>query len=248
MIEIESERTIMSDYSPVWPHGEIVKEFEGIYVVRGTNLTSYQDIQIQHSRNMIIIESGNNLTLINTVRLDEEGLKKLDNLGTVKQIMRIGAYHGRDDRFYLDRYEADFWTVSVDEKEANTRNYRVHHLANGNELPIKNSQFFMFEHSLPAEGFLYIDAHEGIIITCDSIKNWTKVDKFFSEDTAKLALASGEISKARISSVWVNATGVQKADFECLLKLRFKHLISAHGDILRNTAYNDVRDSVAQLR
>ena len=60
-------------------------------------------------------------------------------------------------------------------------------------------------------------------------------------------MSDGEISKARISPIWLNTTGVQKTDFECLLKLRFKHLISAHGDILRDTAHWDVKNSVEEI-
>lgn len=105
----------------------------------------------------------------------------------------------------------------------------------------------MFKNATPAEGFLYLDKDEGIIISCDSIKNWVSVDQFFSEETAKMAISQGEIAKARISPIWLKATGVQGNDFTHLLKLKFKHLISAHGDVLRNTAYEDVKSSVRQV-
>jgi len=178
----------MSKYSPAWPHGDIIKAFENVYVVRGSNITYFADTRIQHSRNMTIINSNGDLTLINTVRLNEEGLRA-----------------------------------------------------------IKNSHFFMFKNSSPAEGFIYMNNQEGIIITCDSIKNWVEIDQYFSEDTAKMAISQGEITKARISPIWLNATGVHKADFDYLLHLQFKHLISAHGDVLKNTAYEDVKNSVEQI-
>lgn len=232
----------MSDYSPAWPHDDIVKAFEGVYVVRGTNLTHFEGMKIQHSRNMTIVESNGDLTLINTVRLNENGLRELDKLGTIKHVISIGAFHGRDDAFYLDRYKAKLWTV-----QANTNYHPMHYLNETDELPIKNGRFYLFKHSSPSEGFIYLDDNEGIIITCDSIKNWVDIDRFFDEDTAKIARSDGEISKARISPIWLNATGVQKTDFECLLKLRFKHLISAHGDVLRDTAYRDIKNSVEEI-
>src|ERR1700733_12527441 len=105
----------MSNYSPVWPHGDILKVFENIYLVRGTNITHFNDLKIQHSRNMTIVEHQGDLTLINTVRLDETRLQALDKLGTIKHVISIGAFHGRDDQFYLDRYKAKLWTV----KESN---------------------------------------------------------------------------------------------------------------------------------
>lgn len=230
----------MSNYSPVWPHGDIVKVFESIYVVRGTNITHFNDLKIQHSRNMTIVENNGDLVLINTVRLDEARLQELDQLGTVKHVVSIGAFHGRDDSFYLDRYNAKLWTV----KEITSHDHSTHALSNGDLLPMQNSHFYTFKNSSPLEGFICIEDHEGIIITCDSIKNWVEVDEFFSEETAKMALSSFDISTARISPIWLNATGVNKSAFEDLMKLKFKHLVSAHGDILRNTAYEDVKKSI----
>ena len=106
----------MSKYSPAWPHGDIIKAFENVYVVRGSNITYFADTRIQHSRNMTIINSNGDLTLINTVRLNEEGLRALDMLGSVKHVVSIGAFHGRDDAFYLDRYQSEFWTVHPEKK------------------------------------------------------------------------------------------------------------------------------------
>lgn len=143
---------------------------------------------------MTIIESNGELALINTVRLNEKALKELDKLGTVKQIIRIGAFHGRDDAFYLDRYHADFLTTNMDNE---IRNLSTQYLSDGFRL--KQGQFFMFENSHPSEGFLYIDNHDGIIITSDSIKNWVEVDEFFSDETGKIATQSGEIAKACIT-------------------------------------------------
>ncbi|KTC82753.1 hypothetical protein [Legionella cincinnatiensis] len=237
----------MSEYSPLWPHGEIIKEFECIYVVRGSNITYFENKKIQHSRNMTIIANDGDLALINTVRLNEDELRKLDALGDVKHVIRIGAFHGRDDQFYLDRYNACLWTVQPKEQASNPHHSTTQYLKDADKLPIKNTQFFMFKNATPAEGFLYFDNDGGIIISCDSIKNWVSVDQFFSEETAKMAISQGEIAKARISPIWLKATGVQGNDFAHLLKLRFKHLISAHGDVLRNTAYEDVNNSVRQI-
>lgn len=237
----------MPKYSPVWPHSEIVKAFDGIYVVRGSNVTYFEDKEIQHSRNMIIVESDGDLALINTVRLNEVGLRQLDELGQVKHVMSIGAFHGRDDRFYLDRYQAQLWTVHSEKDEDAPRYHATRYLKDTDQLPIKNAHFWMFKNASLVEGFIYIDTHGGIIITCDSIKNWVEVDQFFSAETAKEALSRGEIAKARISPIWLQATGVQRVDFDGLLALKFKHLISAHGDVLRNSAYEDVKHSIEQL-
>lgn len=52
---------------------------------------------------MTIIKSGDTLTLVNAARLKVEDMNALDDLGTVKNIVRIGSFHGSSDPFYLNR-------------------------------------------------------------------------------------------------------------------------------------------------
>lgn len=238
---------MMTEYSPAMPHGEISKAFDGIYTVQGTNITFYNELKIQHSRNMTIVESNGELTLINTVRLDEQGLIELDKLGKVRHIISLGAFHGRDDDFYLDRYNAELWTVKPLNGYDCHKNLKIHSLDESVKLSFIDGGYFPFDNASPAEGFLFIERNQGIIVTCDSIKNWVETDQYFSKETAEMNQANGEISKARISPVWLNATGTQKEDFECLLKLNFKHLISAHGELLKDSAKEDISASVEQI-
>ncbi len=238
-------RITMSNYTAAWPHGSINEVFKNIYVVRGTNITDYDGMKIQHSRNMTIVKDNDDLTLVNTVRLDENGLKQLDEIGIVKHVIRIGAFHGRDDDFYLDKYGADFWALADTQKSENRKINHV--ISDDTHLPIRNSQFLISPNTSPAEGVIYLKQDDGILISCDSIKNWIKVDKFFSEETGKMYLEAGEIQKARISAIWLQATGASKADFEQLSTLVFCHLISAHGEVLRNSAYEDIQEAISKL-
>lgn len=59
--------------------------------------------------NMMILRKNNQLTLINPVRMNEQGLASLGELGEVKNIIRLGDFHGLDDEFYMGRYPAQFW-------------------------------------------------------------------------------------------------------------------------------------------
>jgi hypothetical protein len=58
------------------------------------------------SRNMTVVRDGEALTLVNTVRLDEAGLRRLESLGTARNVVRIGVLHGIDVPFYIARYGA----------------------------------------------------------------------------------------------------------------------------------------------
>lgn len=229
-------------YSPAWPHSEITQIFPDIFFVMGTNITAYNNVELQHSRNMIIVRHADKLSLINTVRLDERGLTALDALGKVENIIRIGAFHGRDDAFYLDRYDAKLWALEG-MQHANNRNTDFLLHANG-EMPFPHSSIFIFETSAYPEGILHIAQEGGILITCDSIKNWVTADKFFSAASAKSYEEQGFFGVASISTVWKQACQVKASDFARLQSLKFQHLLGAHGDPLMNTAHEAITKTI----
>lgn len=231
-------------YSPVCSHGKIKEIFPNIFFVMGTNITNYNNSELQHSRNMVIVRNDNKLSLINTVRLNDVGLQNLDDLGQVENIIRIGAFHGRDDAFYLDRYNAKLWALNG--MKHNDNRLTDIWLIPNNQMPFPTCSLFIFETSLHPEGLLHIDQEGGILITCDSIKNWLSPDQFFSAETANLYQEQGFFGAASISKVWQQACNVNVSDFIRLKNLKFNHLISAHGDPLLNTAYECVSKTIKQ--
>lgn len=231
-------------YSPAWPHSDIKEIFPDIFFVMGTNKTEHNHVELQHSRNMIIIRDKNQLSLINTVRLDDKRLAALDALGEVTNVIRIGAFHGRDDSFYLDRYHAKLWALK-DMHHADHRITDIQLTPNG-QIPVPDCSIFIFETSKHPEGILHIAQQGGILITCDSIKNWLTADPFFSPASAKLYEEQGFFGAASISSVWKQACEVHPSDFARLKTLTFQHLISAHGEPLLNNAYECIAQSIKQ--
>lgn len=101
----------MTFQTQAWPHGKIKQIFEDIYLVSGTNKTIYDGIELQHSRNMIIVREEGKLSLINSVRLTDDGLMDLETLGEVDKVIRTGSFHGRDDAFYINKYQASLWAL-----------------------------------------------------------------------------------------------------------------------------------------
>ncbi len=129
----------MPTYSPAWPHTAIKEIFPDIFFVMGMNKTNYDGTDLQHSRNMVIVRDNNQLSLINTVRLNDSGLAALDALGKVENIIRIGAFHGRDDAFYLDRYQAKLWAI----KGMDTNNHVIDvELTSDGLMPFQKCSFF----------------------------------------------------------------------------------------------------------
>lgn len=228
----------MSQYSPVWPHGDIEAVFDNVFIVRGTNIIRHDGMTIQHSRTMTILRQGDALTLVNTVRLSDEGLAALDLLGQVTHVLSIGAFHGRDDAFYCDKYQASL--LSVQSSDAATQ------LTANASLPITGLSYHPFKSAKMAEGVLYFEPLK-LLVTCDSIKNWCEVDEYFSEETGRQCLESGEIAPVHISSIWLSATETTKADFEKLLALDFHHLVTAHGDVLKSQAHKMLSSTISEL-
>lgn len=226
----------MNNYSPAWPHTVIEEIFPDIFFVMGTNKITDNGVDLQHSRNMVIIRNNKKLSLINTVRLDDKGLLALEALGdVVENVIRIGAFHDRDDAFYLDRYQAKLWAIKG-MKHANNRIADIELTPNG-QMPFPDCSFFLFETAKVPEGIIHIAKNDGILITCDSVKNWISTDQFFSNETAQLYQSLGFFGSASITSVWKQATEVLASDFERLKLPAFRHLISAHGDPLLNNAH-----------
>lgn len=227
-------------------HGHIEKIFPDIYFVMGTNKTVHDGVELQHSCSMVIVRDGNELTLINTIKLTAEGLKELDALGIVKNVVRIGAFHGKNDAFYIDRYDAKFWALEgmVDQHGKHTD---VVLTADG-PTPFPRCTVITFETSKHPEAMLYIDTNDGILVTCDSIKNWIEADEYFSPETTKLYREQGQFGMAQLSSIWLKACDTKRSDFDKLESISFKHLISAHGNPLLNNAYDHIKTSLDSVK
>jgi hypothetical protein len=229
----------------VQPHGDIREVFENIFMVTGTNVINNDGIRYQTSRNMIILRSSEGmLSLINTVRLNEDGLKALNKLGTVKHVIRIGAFHGYDDPFYVDTYEADYWIMPNMDNEYGIENPKI---LSKESMPISNCSLFEFKTTTLSEGALLLEQDNGILISCDSIQNWTEKDSFFSDECWNMFKEQGLIGAANIPDTWVGACKPRKEDFSAIQALKFSHLISAHGEPLTEIASEKVSNSIKRV-
>lgn len=233
----------MFAYSPAWPHGPLQAAFPEVFFVVGTNKTHHAGVDFQTSRTMTVVREHGALTLLNTVRLDDAGLRELEALGQVRHVVRLGAFHGRDDPFYCDRYGATLWAlpaaVHADGRAADRT------LAPGGPVPVGDGEVFVFASAKLPEAAVLLAREGGILITCDAIQNWTGVDRFFSQECGAMFMAQGLIRPANIPSTWRHACEPDAEDFRRLLERRFRHLISAHGEPLRDEAHARVQASVA---
>ncbi|MCA9685024.1 MAG: hypothetical protein KC457_22770, partial [Myxococcales bacterium] len=188
------------------------------------------------------------LALINTVRMSESALDDLDALGTVASIVRLGAFHGRDDAFYRDRYGAPLWALPGVRHEHGARADMI--LEPGRSAPFENASAFAFETSRAPEAALHVDRHGGVLLTCDSVQNWTTTAGCSAP--AKLVThAMGFMKPAQIGPPWrkfmTPEGGSLRADFERLAGLEFRHMIGGHGTPLRDVARERLRETIARV-
>jgi hypothetical protein len=118
----------------------------------------------------------------------------------------------------------------------------------GGDMPFLGCSLFVFETSNLPEGILHIEREGGILVSCDSIQNITATDEFYNPETAKSFKDQGLVKPANISPIWLGATHTKYLDFERLLRtMTFHHLITAHGEPLLNTAYEQFSATVKRV-
>jgi hypothetical protein len=183
---------------------------------------------------MVILRHGDELSLINSVRLDAEGESALDALGKVTHVMKIG-FHGMDDGYYVDRYGAKMWTVGDGS------------LSEGSQLPFPEARVFMFKQTIVPEAALLVEREGGLLITCDSVQHWVPKD-VMSAAAKVVTRLIGFQHPAQIGPPWrkrqTPPNGSLKSDFERLADLPFQRLIGGHGGLLENDGPAYLRESI----
>lgn len=220
---------------PLYPealsHGKIEQVFSDVFFVSGAMETVLLDMDWQFSRNMTIVRDGDRLVLINSIRLDDEGLAELERLGRVTDVIRLGSLHGRDDAFYVDRYQAHYWVMPGMQSD----NIPNTHVLTA-EPPITDASMFRFETTAIPEGIIRLDRDGGILIACDALQNWLAPDEHFCDTSCRRMQEMGFFTPANIGPVWMQAAAPAKDDFDRLLTLDFKHALCGHGSPLREDA------------
>lgn len=226
----------MDQFPEALSHGEMTEVFENVYVVKGAMDTILMDMPWQFSRNMTIVRQGLRLIIINSIRLSEAGMAAIDALGTVTDVIRLGALHGRDDPYFIDRYQPNYWTLDGMEHESGLRS---EHILSADNMPLRHARVFEFKTTHIPEAVIVLEQDGGIAIATDALQNWLAPDEFFDEDSKTRMEAMGFFSKANFGPVWMQAAKPQAEDFENLLKLNFKHALCGHGEPLIDTALAD---------
>lgn len=235
----------MVQFPPALQHGGIEEVFPDVFFVSGAMETVLQDMDWKFSRNMTVVRDGECLTIINSVRLNDDGLAALDRLGRVTAVVRLGSLHGRDDPFYVDRYSAEYWVMPGMVHETGLP--ATHILTADAPLPISDASLFEFRTTQMPEGILHLDRAGGILIACDALQNWLTPDEYFSDTSRELMQQMGFFTPANLGPVWVQRATPAAEDFARLKELSFRHALCGHGEPLRDTAHKDFSTTIDRM-
>ncbi len=235
----------MKKFHEAMPHGEIKEVFKDVFFVSGTMKNEFFGSMWQFSRNMTIVRENDELSIINSVRLNDEGLAVLDSLGKVTNVVRLGDMHGVDDPFYLDRYNATYWAIPGMKMPEGIKTDRE--LVEGGPMPFGDATFFQFKTTKRPEGIIRLDREGGIMIACDSLQNWTEPDQFFQDDTVETMKKMGFFVQANLGLAWLHESEPKASDFNELKQIQFEHALCGHGYPLINNAQQQYHATIKKM-
>ena len=197
-------------------------------------------------RNMVIVRERGELVVIHPVLMPEAEQQRIEALGPIKHIVRLGQFHGMDNPAYVERYGATVWAPPGVPAQAGAPTQRE--LVVGGELPIAGATLFAFERSRTPETALHVPRHGGVLVTCDSVQNWETATGCSTLGKA-MARMMGFRGRACIGPGWRKASepkddGGFKPAFDRLVELDFRHVIGGHGAPIKDTARDDLRAAV----
>lgn len=226
-------------FPPALPHGPIIEVFPDVFVITG-GFRFAPGLSI--TRNMTILRHEGALTLVNSVRLSPDGESALDKLGKVRHLVKIGAFHGLDDPWYVHRYAPAFWAPPKSRHAPGVAH--DHDLVPG-QSPLPDLKVLPFTRARRPEVALLLERQGGVLLTCDSYQNWTTFDG--CSPLGKIMMKLMGFGPTLIGGPWAKQMGPDvRADFDALLGEPFVHLLSAHGTPLENAAKDGLRVAIAR--
>lgn len=234
------KKTNENQPAPSLPHGEITQLFENIWFVQGqVKMPMKMPAKISRSMTVYRQTGSNELTLINSMRLNEAGLQQLQALGEIKNVIRLGGFHGRDDLFYREKFGATIYAIEGQtysramEVSENTQDGYMQPdkwVSSSEELPIGPCELKIFTSSKPPEAALLLKQDKGILVTADSLQNTPGPDQFVNFPMKFMMKKFGFWKAFNVGPGWLQFASPKQDDVRSVLKLNFEHVLPGHGE------------------
>mmetsp|Transcript_18109 Transcript_18109/g.43300 ORF Transcript_18109/g.43300 Transcript_18109/m.43300 type:complete len:268 (+) Transcript_18109:10-813(+) len=236
----EEPEPVPDEYPPAEGNGQILPLNSDVFYVEGY-FTMMPLTKVRST--MTILRDGNELTLVNTVRLDEKGLRHLEELGQVRKVVRLGGGHGTHDAFYVQRYNAILYGLAgmkwgpdcgEPQKKIGTIPLQMDRdLAQGSPVPTGRVIILETKPDMP-EAALHVDRHK-LLITCDCVQNHGAEGDVPSGMAGSMFSVMGFKGEARTPPMWFKffspsgTAGPMQQSLDRLHDVQWSMLITAHG-------------------
>lgn len=218
------------DHPPALRHLPLQECFPGVWLAASTMpMTIPLGLKITISRNMIAVRGADGWVLLNPVRLSERAEAELLAQAPIKHAVRLGTNHGRDDRYYVEKFGAEFWGVPGVQAYPEPKFSRE--ITEDGPFPLPGAKVVIFKSATRAECAVLLPQYR-LLLTCDSVQH-------YGDDTRNSLLARlvmrpmGFFTPCVIGPIWLKVVtpqgGSMRGDFERVLALDFDNLISGHG-------------------
>ncbi len=220
----------MSDHPPAEDHLPLQQCFPDVWLAASANSMSIPlGLTITFSRNMVAVRGPDGWVLLNPVRLSEGAEAELLAQAPFKHAVRLGTYHGRDDRYYVEKLGVEFWGVPGEQTYPEPKLSRE--ITEEGPFPIPGARVVIFKSATRPECVVCLPQHR-LLVTCDSVQHYDH-DPLMSLLAKLVMYPMGFFTPCVIGPIWLKTVtppgGSMRADFERVLALDFDNLISGHG-------------------
>lgn len=236
------------EYPPALFHLPLRECFPGVWLAASQITMGIPlGLKIRFSRNMLAVLGADGWVLLNPVRLSQAAEDELLAKGPFRHAVRLGTFHGMDDRYYVERFGMAFWAVPG--KQSYTMPKISHEITEGGPFPIPGAKAVVFKSATQAECVVCLPQHR-LLVTADSVQHYEH-DPLISPLGKIVMYPMGFFTPCVIGPIWLKAVtprgGSLRADFERVLELGFDNLISVHGTPKLGGAKEALTRNVARL-
>ncbi len=204
-------------------------------------------LKIRFSRNMVAVLQPEGWVLLNPVRLSADAEAQLLAKAPFKHAVRLGSFHGRDDRYYVERHGVQLWGAPG--RHAYPEPAISQTIHEEGPLPLPNAQVVVFRGATRAECVVCLPQHQ-LLVTCDCVQHYEN-DPLISRLGKIVMSRLGFFTPCVIGPFWLKEVtprgGSLREDFERILALDFDSLIAGHGTPKIGGAKQALRTNVERL-
>jgi hypothetical protein len=221
----------------VLPHGDLVQVLENIWFATGQVKMPMLFPPLHMSRSMTVIRhpDRDELTIVNSMRLSDKGLRELDKIGKVTNVLRIAGFHCRDDAFYRERYGARIFALNgqvyTREMMKPPTDARLGYLQPdvwlqpGDAPPVANASLKWFSSCRPVEAILVIPQDGGTLVAGDSLQHTPAATEYHNWASKIMMKKFDFFNPHNVGPGWVQFAKPTLADVRSIMDLEFANVL-----------------------